>query len=666
MKLRWQLALVSLCMLVLPWSGWRLLREMEDQLRRGQEQVQAASAEAIARSLSAQRGLLPPPAPRWYVQPLPRTPRLDADFSDWAGVETQAFPAAAAAWLELAVARDDSTSYLRIEVHDPTPQRGDAHWPKAATLDHVRLQLEGRHGRVDLRLANARSGALIATAVDGSPASLRLDGEWRDRGEQGYRIELRLPPGWPLTALGVQAFDADALGGQRWAGSGADPPLARWPLWQPGERVGQRLQALLPEGTRARLIDSEGWVYADQGELPPAGVDDPLPWWKRQLWYALAFAEQPYSADGDRLGRLDLAEVWQAMSGLAASQWRRDRQAPRLLLSSAVPLFDGAEQRAVLWLQSEQQTLLLADRALTGLLGGSLLALLIVLAVLLAFAAQLSRRIRRLRDAVEAALNSDGAGLSLTASRAGDEIGDLSRSFARLLGEVGASQAYLRSLAGKLSHELNTPLAVVRGALDNVDAEHLGELDRRCLQRAQSGSERLSRIVRAMSEASRMEQAVASAEAEDVELVALLRQLAEGYRPLLAARELQLQLPEPPLWLHGSAELIVQALDKLLDNARSFTPESGWVRIGLQRTTDGVLLTVANQGPPLPAQIRDRLFESLVGDRSGPSSEGVHLGFGLYVVRLVAERHGGSASAADLADASGVEFALRLRRMPRR
>jgi signal transduction histidine kinase len=119
--------------------------------------------------------------------------------------------------------------------------------------------------------------------------------------------------------------------------------------------------------------------------------------------------------------------------------------------------------------------------------------------------------------------------------------------------------------------------------------------------------------------------------------------------------------------LHGAPELIAQALDKLVDNARSFAPEQGWIRIRLQALENGARISVANNGPPLPEKMQERLFDSLVSVREGPAA-GVapHLGLGLFVVRLVADLHRGSAAAANLPEGEGVEFSLAIAGMPRR
>jgi signal transduction histidine kinase len=135
---------------------------------------------------------------------------------------------------------------------------------------------------------------------------------------------------------------------------------------------------------------------------------------------------------------------------------------------------------------------------------------------------------------------------------------------------------------------------------------------------------------------------------------------------LIGSRRLDCVLPDAPLHLHCAPELIAQALDKLLDNALSFTPEQGWLRLSLRTIDAGAEIELANQGPLLPEAMQGRLFDSLVSLRGKATpGDAPHLGLGLYVVRLVAERHGGVASARNLDDGSGVAFTLQLHGMPR-
>jgi two-component system, OmpR family, sensor histidine kinase ChvG len=663
MSLRAKLLLVALSMLILPLAGWQLLRQMESLLREGQEQALVATADALARAVASSRGGLPPGGPVLFLQALPRKPRLDGDADDWSAIERRRFEAGGSAF-DFSLGRIDDSVFLLVEARVASPRPADAHWTTAATSDHFLLQIDGTLGTLGFRIANAASGPLRVTAADGGPAPLNLHGYWSQRAD-GFVVELQLPQGLLPERLGVQLVDAGPDQRLQRVGTAVEAHQPLWPLTLFDPRQARPIDPLLPAGMRARLLQSEGWILAESGALPDAPAGE-LPWWRRQLYQTLLFASDPLAADESGVQRSDRPEVWQALGGLPGIEWRRDHDAPRLLLSAAVPVRIGAEIRGAVLLEREHQTLLLTDRAFGGLLGASVLALLLAGLIAFAFASRLSWRIRRLSQASETALTQDGRVRAFPTSTAGDEIGELSRRFARLLGEIGASQEYLRSLAGKLSHELNTPIAIVRGALDNVDVAALAPPDQACIERARSGAERLSATVRAMSEASRIEQAIDAAEAEDIDLAGLLRDCAENYRPLLAPRALQLDLPSSPLTLHCAPELVVQALDKLIDNARGFAPEDGWVRISLEHADDGgARLRVANAGPRLPRTMQHRLFDSMVSLR--PERRGaVHLGFGLYLVRLVAELHRGSARADDLADGEGVEFSLTLRHLPRR
>lgn len=370
--------------------------------------------------------------------------------------------------------------------------------------------------------------------------------------------------------------------------------------------------------------------------------------------------------DGNR-PRLDASEVWQALSGVPATSWRPADGAGAVVLAAAVPLEGGG---ALVFEQANPTLPLLADRALAGLATATLVALAIAAAILLAFGASLSLRIRRLRNAAEQAMRASGrldGPMPLADAR--DELGDLARSFRKLLDEVGAYTDYLRTLASKLSHELNTPLAIVKSSLDNLDHHALPADARPYLARARDGADRLGAIVRAMSEASRVERAIASAEAEDFDLRALVAGCAESYRALAVPRELHLTLPDAPVPFHGAPELVAQALDKLFDNACSFAPADGWIELSLLRDAGGAPeIRVANAGPLLPEAMQDRLFDSLVSLRERAARTGAtpHLGLGLYVVRLVAELHRGVASAGNLGDGDGVEFRVIMQGMPRR
>jgi signal transduction histidine kinase len=337
------------------------------------------------------------------------------------------------------------------------------------------------------------------------------------------------------------------------------------------------------------------------------------------------------------------------------------------VVSAAQPIWVGNEvQGAVVVEETTNRIASLRSQALERLLTVTLAAFSLVAAVLLWFATRISSRIRRLADEAEAAIDTRGRITRLTtASEANDEIGDLSRSFTTVLERLARYNAYLEALAGRLSHELRTPVAVVRSSLENLHAARTPEEQRTYLARAEEGLARLGTILARMTEASRLEQGLSSATRERFDAAAVVRGCAEGYklaygsaRSALAPRAFEVGVPAEPVYLSGAPDLLAQMLDKLVENAVDFAAKGTSVRIYL--SNDGVL-RVENQGPSLPAGIRDSLFDSMVSLRGERSGGTPHLGLGLYIARLIAEFHGGSLRAENL-PGGGVAFEARLAR----
>lgn len=224
-----------------------------------------------------------------------------------------------------------------------------------------------------------------------------------------------------------------------------------------------------------------------------------------------------------------------------------------------------------------------------------------------------------------------------------------------MLRQLGEYNDYLRSLASKLSHELRTPLAIVTSSLENLEHEPLSKAAVSYAGRARDGADRLRRILTAMSEASRVEELMQHAEPETFDLLAALTSTVAAYRDVYAKRKFEIASDVPTAKLQGAPELIIQMLDKLVDNAVDFSSPDDVITIGLQRNGDSLTLTVANPGPPLPERMQSQLFDSMVSLRPGDDR---HLGLGLYIARLIAEGHGGSISARNTD--TGVEFAVTL------
>lgn len=657
MTLRTQLLLVALVVLILPVAGWQLVRVMEAMLRAGQEEAVLARTEALARALEADFLDLPAPdAPEvLYVRPIGYPVNVDGYAADWdiwlpwsqpfGGLDPNHAP------VRITLARHERQLFGLLRVRDPsrdyfTPERG------VAGSDHVRFTLAGPGGQETLAVTTAAPGSVEAGA-----GAWRLRGEWQES-PQGYVLEFRLPAASASEGLGFAVVDArDGSGARLLAATG--PDAAPLQLVGPTPARERRLAALATDGTKLWLLDARGWVLARGGSLYRESYEERESGTGRvssALYrWLLAPPLDPPRPRPDIAARLDGPEIQAARRGKSALRWVAAPGENTVLASAAMPVRD-AEGRVAGALVMERRTdalLAFTNSAVFRLLWLTLVAFGAVALVLLAYATVLSLRIRRLRDAAERSLAPDGRLRGdFPTPQARDEVGDLGRSFASLLAELREHTDYLRTLADKLSHELRTPIAMVRSSLDNLEQEPLDGNARRYAERARDGAERLSAIVRAMAEASRIEQSIRDAAAERFDLGGLLEAQLAAWREFRDDRRFELKLPGQPCPVHASPELVSRLLDKLIENAVDFTPQGGMIELSVKARRNGYLLSVFNEGSRVPDS-PGRLFDSMTSRRER-KGESPHLGLGLYVARLIAEHHGGRIAARNVAD--GVVF----------
>lgn len=418
--------------------------------------------------------------------------------------------------------------------------------------------------------------------------------------------------------------------------------------------------------SRIWVVNRELRVLALAGSLKSQQAPAEVPWWRRVLDRVLEAPAENFedALDGDVLagGR----EIASAFLGVSGSRMRNTLDGRAVVLSAAHPIWSGdTVLGAVVVEETTNRILSVRNQALERLLLLTLTGFALAAALVLWFATRLSSRIRRLRDEAENAVDAQGRITRLAAgSRAGDEIGDLSRSFSALLERLGQHHAYLESMSSRLSHELRTPIAVVRSSLENLRAQPLQDEARVYIERAEAGLQRLSRILSRMSEATRLEQGLATMEREHFDLRDLVAECGNGYRTAYPGHAFELVLPPAPARVHGAGDLVAQLLDKLVANAVDFSAAAAPIRIALVRHGDLAELSVTNRGPRLPAELQGHLFESMVSGRKGDGGGEPHLGLGLYVARMIAEFHGGSIRAENTAEGDGVRVTAVLRLDP--
>lgn len=673
MNLKRQLLLVSVLTLVLPWAGYQFIHETESALRAGQQQMLAGTARAIADSLAQHPEEFPTPegdghvtGDQLYVHPLETRPEIDGYFDDWT-LERSSLRSLRGTDgpIHYAVGLVDQAVYLYIEVSDRNvvyAQSGAValdDGPRFA--DRVSLiNTSPLYLKETLVFAAEAPGAFVAYVLDdyGFSSDPSILATWQDV-PHGYQVEARIPASKLGTHLGIVVSNTanEFETAVRSASFAAQTPGAY--VAQSPELAAITANLAQP-GMRLFVTDSSGWRIATSGDLAaaatrPAGAGSA---WLRITYDALVESGQaPELALPDPSGREQQDYIVDALAGSESSDWFRSAASGRAIVAVAQPIVASGETIGAVVLQQGTDAILsLTNQTLVRLMNVTLIATLLVAATLLGYATWLSRRIRRLSVAAEDALETDDLRTALPSARAGDEVGDLSRSFSHVLRQLGDYNEYLRTLASKLSHELRTPLAIVTSSLENLEHEPLNEASTGYAARARDGADRLRQILTAMSEASRVEELMQHVEPESFDLGVVLQSTVAAYRDVYPSRDFTLETQDDPAITQGSPELVIQMLDKLVDNAVGFSGDGDTIRFTLVRDGATLLLTVTNPGPALPERMRYQMFDSMVSMRPGEGNK--HLGLGLYVARLIAEGHGGNINAENTADGVAVCITL--------
>lgn len=660
MNLRRQLLLVSLLTLMLPWAGCEFIRETEIALRAGQEQMLAGTARAIASSMMRYREEFPgrdasfTVGDQLYMHRLESRPEIDGYFDDWTLTDDALRAIRGSDGLvRFALASYAQATYLYVEVTDrnivyATPQsilvEGASRYADRVTL----VSSSPPYLREAISFAAEAPGQIISYKQSpyGFEPEPTISAFWQDI-PGGYRVEARIPSGLLGTNLGLSVRNTgDPLqAGTRsssFSGRAPGPTMSEIP------DLGRIADIHVQTDMRLILTDANGWRLAAAGELgagrggqPGSGVV------RRAYDLLLEKGKEAAFAEPDPLGREQQPYVSAALEGRESGSWFRNFDTGTAIIAVAAPVTSGNEViGSVILQQGTDAVLSLRNQGLSRLINLTLITTLVVAGALLGYATWLSRRIRALSIAAEDALENEDLASALPSALAGDEVGDLSRSFSWVLQQLGEYNAYLRSLASKLSHELRTPLAIVTSSLENLEHEPLNEASLGYTARAREGADRLRRILSAMSEASRVEELMAHAEPEQFDLQAVMESITNAYRGVYKNRDFEFTSNAASARANGSPELLIQMLDKLVDNAVDFSKDGDTITLALQEEDSTLLIAVTNPGPALPERMRSQLFDSMVSMRSGNDSR--HLGLGLYVARLIAEGHGGSIRADNI------------------
>nr|WP_232848812.1 proteobacterial dedicated sortase system histidine kinase [Bowmanella yangjiangensis] len=703
--MRFKLLLLSGFLFSIPWLGYEYVWEMEKYLRAGQERTLLGTVRAVATALherpklfDAQASYLSVEKGRdLYAYPIIDPIRLDGDLSDWRQQQhalqygqdyvisqSNAYQPTTLSFKHM-IGKYRQYLYAYFEVSDDVVIYRSANSLSVDNNDYLQIAFTTPAG--DFRrylIATNKPGWLtpyeMSVEVGQTNKALRpetrIQGAWLET-EQGYNIELRIPLELLGSKLSFAITDVDEPGGQPVATIGTSNVWEEDKLGTvlvPSPEIEQIIKGLGHTNSRIWVVDQHQRVLAKSGDIKnsdgiwsrPAATRDDSWWgkaaerWLYPLYYKIL--TRPPSDFIDELydvANLQGSHIEQALEGKAGSSWRLTPDSKAVVLAAAYPVYiDDMVMGAVIAEETTNGIRSLRNLALEKLFTLMLAVMLLGTLGLFLLASRISSRIRRLRDQADQAIDEQGRIRSqLKASDVQDEIGDLSRTVADMVQRLGQYHHYLESMSSRLSHELRTPVAVVRSSLETLQMEEEKLADSVYLQRAQEGLNRLSLILTNMSEATRLEQSLQTVDRHNYLLDEVLEGCVQGYQLAYPDAQLQLTMADRQLKVDGAPELFAQLLDKLVANAVEFATRGTPIMIRLQRQGRKAVLQISNTGPLLPNEMRGRLFDSMVSVRSGQPGQ-PHLGLGLYIARLITEFHQGSIELTDNSKADGVNVTV--------
>lgn len=716
MTLNKQLFFVSFLLLSLPWAGCQYLQEMDTILRTSQERALTASTEAIATVFSQQPDLLYPNGQpnrsdpntsnisgehrqtALYFYPLPAAAWIDGYPEEWAEIPTVSFanPGAETKLLRYRTAIYHERLYFFFEVVDHDIVYNNPSRSRINDGDRIIISTGTGKSYVFTTAAPGDVTARYNNTPLGTYRESAISSHWRDTAE-GYNLEVAIPKKLAGGKISFTIVDQnrEALNGQLTSfyspfsvnpnkqQSRISPPHQKTivesePLsyiFQP-EKLQEQLAIFDQPGQRLKIFDLNAWTLAQQGDILQTEHSSSH-WLIKKLYRQLLDSQSGhYPLYQKQPKNIHRQEINTALTGVTATAWYRDPDSNnQYIIASASPIIqqpNGDDKNSasaqiiavVVTEQSSEKVVALSDNAFNRLLFQGVAAMALVGLGLLGYTSILSWRIRRLSQAATEVMSDDGKWKdAFPQSHARDEIGELTRNYSTLIARLKDYTEYLQTLSRKLSHELRTPLAIIQSSLDNLENQPLTDKSKTYQLRAKEGTLRLGSILTAMSEASRVEESIENTVRETIQIAPLLMTVMQAYQDIYRDKKIHFidntNHHKGDTSVVAAPDLLVQMLDKLIDNAASFCPDNGNINCIFSEKKHSFSIAIANDGPLLPEKMRKQLFDSMVSVRA-PDNRSNHLGLGLHIVDLIVKYHNGTVTANNRESGNGVIFTVYL------
>jgi two-component system, OmpR family, sensor histidine kinase ChvG len=425
-------------------------------------------------------------------------------------------------------------------------------------------------------------------------------------------------------------------------------------------------------GERLRLFGPDGRLLVDSWSLtgPTYELRDPdtQAWTKdvaRALDRGFNFIVGARSLDDFEEPKVDTVQAWpEAVRALERNHSATEvRNAPDMtpVISAAVPVNGGV----LLATNNDRSFTKAVRRQRAGIL--TAMAGVILLSVFLSMflARTIVRPMRRLAIAAHRVRlgRSREVNVPRLPSRS-DEIGLLARAVSDMSQSLRQRIDNMEAFAADVTHELKNPLASLRSAVDGLERVDDPELRKRLMGIAREDVGRLDRLINDISEAARTDAELARATFDRVDLGPLIEQLVHSWESRRETGDARLAFARPrkdTAAVMGKPDRLARAINNIIDNAVSFSPPGGLVEIVAVRVGDEVRVRIEDEGPGVPREAREAIFNRFHSVRPEGEEFGRHSGLGLAIARAIVEGHDGEIDVQDRDDApSGARFTIRL------
>ena len=410
-----------------------------------------------------------------------------------------------------------------------------------------------------------------------------------------------------------------------------------------------------PGSQRVRIFDADGDLVADsyvladhieRAPLPPVGKPGQIRW---ASWFG--GHDPPPQAVAKAKTALD-AEIAQAMLGKPVQVIRQSQDGDRVV-SVSIPIQYVHAVLGVLTLESGDVDAIVAAqrRALAPFILFAVAVTIFSSFLLSRFVAEPVLRLARAADRVTAA-RSRAISLPDIARRQ-DELGDLTRSLETMTSSLSERMDATERFAADVAHEIRNPLTSIRSAVETLDLVTDPVARDRLTNILKQDVQRLDRLITDISNASRLDAELSRETPRRLDLEPLLSDIVATYAQ--SSRPGQATVLFAPsgaldgMWIQGREGPLSQVFRNLVDNARSFSNladgDGAQVRVAVQRIGHEIIASVEDDGPGVPPENLETVFERFYTARPKGAVFGGHSGLGLSIARQIVKAHGGHIQA---------------------